>query len=187
MELGVRDWMIIVGVLLIFAVLLDGYRRVRNERRGKIKMSLNKQFLNAADEPDELSNSELPGEPRVVGRAVLVEESDSDEESGLQLNQDAPILMESVEADSLPKENPIETDKPDSQILFEGYEQPDVAEKTSQVDPADQEVISINVMARNGSVFKGPDLLHIPVICSSSIAMKVLMVMARCNSASLIF
>ncbi len=69
MELDVRDWMIIIGILLIVVVLLDGYRRVRNERRGNIRMSLNKQFLNASAESTEEHSSELPnGGARTVGR-----------------------------------------------------------------------------------------------------------------------
>jgi|GEM_PF-101319 len=68
MELGFRDWMIIVGVLLILAVLVDGFRRMRNERRSNIRMSLNKQFLNSSVASDE-NSSELPnGGARYVGR-----------------------------------------------------------------------------------------------------------------------
>ncbi|MFA7552859.1 MAG: cell division protein ZipA [Spongiibacteraceae bacterium] len=68
MELGIRDWMIIVGLLLVLVVLLDGYRRVRNERRGNIRMSLNKQFLNSAVAGDD-SYSELPsGGGRVINK-----------------------------------------------------------------------------------------------------------------------
>ncbi len=73
MELGFRDWMIIVGVLLIVAVLVDGYRRMRNERRGNIRMSLNRQFLNSSTAKDD-SPSELPnGGARQVGRFESLE------------------------------------------------------------------------------------------------------------------
>lgn len=192
MELGVRDWMIIVGVLLILAVLLDGYRRVRNERRHKIKMSLNKQFLNTGVEPEELSNSELPGGgPRIIDRSGKTEPSftEMDETGEIPLDQEAPILMESVEADNyvpieepqLEEESQLETEPEppreklqdefelesiDGSILFEGYEQPE--EKSGESQPAetvDQEIITINVMAGKGSVFKGPDLLHILLAC----------------------
>jgi cell division protein ZipA len=39
MELGVRDWMIIIGVLLIVAVLLDGYRRMRDPNRIRVALA----------------------------------------------------------------------------------------------------------------------------------------------------
>ncbi|MEP1593447.1 MAG: cell division protein ZipA, partial [Halieaceae bacterium] len=43
MDLTIRDWMVIVGVLLIFAVLVDAWRRVRSERRAPVKMDLSKK------------------------------------------------------------------------------------------------------------------------------------------------
>jgi len=102
MELSVRDWMIIAGILLIVVVLVDGFRRVRNERRGKIRMSLNKNFLNA--EEGEGHSSELPnGGARVIETRledsndllyVGTEPSIGDED--LQLDQVVPMLMESV-------------------------------------------------------------------------------------------
>ena len=39
-EIGMREWLIGGGVLLVLAVLLDGFRRMRAERRSGIKMSL---------------------------------------------------------------------------------------------------------------------------------------------------
>jgi cell division protein ZipA len=110
MELGFRDWMIIVGVLLILAVLIDGYRRMRNERRGNIRMSLNRQFLNSSTANDD-NPSELPN-----GGARQVDRSESPEVdrdnvpplgdgdlgvSKLDLEQSVPLLMESVEQQAL--------------------------------------------------------------------------------------
>ena len=40
MDLTVRDWMVIVGILLIMAVLLDAWRRVRSERYSRVKVKL---------------------------------------------------------------------------------------------------------------------------------------------------
>lgn len=66
-ELGIRGWMIIIGVLLILAVLLDGYRRVRNDRYGAIKMSRKVGKHHDDIDEDELFKSELPnGGARVV-------------------------------------------------------------------------------------------------------------------------
>lgn len=125
MELGVRDWMIIVGVLLILAVLLDGYRRVRNERRGKIRMSLNKRFLNASDDlEEEVPTSELPnGGARVIGRAgagSLKErrEPQLGDTSDLALDQSVPLLMESVISANLAGELAEDYDDPHHDDLF---------------------------------------------------------------------
>lgn len=115
MELSVRDWMIIVGILLIVVVLVDGFRRVRNERRGKIRMSLNKNFLNTGSDPGEQS-SELPngGARTIDPRDEYVDDFSLEQVSfssgepqlgdeNIDLNQTVPILMESVE--QVPEQN----------------------------------------------------------------------------------
>ncbi len=62
MDLGVRELLIIVGVLLATAVLLDGFRRMRREREGTLRISAKRR-----DDDDELINPELPsGSARVV-------------------------------------------------------------------------------------------------------------------------
>lgn len=67
MGLSVRDWMVIVGVLLVVAVLLDGYRRMRQEWRSQIRTSLSKA---GSDKDGFDTNSELPnGGARVVARS----------------------------------------------------------------------------------------------------------------------
>lgn len=92
MEFSVREWTIIVGVLLIVAVFLDGYRRVRNERSNRIRVSLSKQVFNQASAavPEvsaDASNSELPnGGARVVGKR----------REDLRLQQSVPVLIEPV-------------------------------------------------------------------------------------------
>lgn len=75
MDLTIRDWMVIVGVLLILAVLLDAWRRVRNERRAPVRVKLARSD-GAADEPDNdiCMLRELPnGGARVVERSDLLD------------------------------------------------------------------------------------------------------------------
>lgn len=79
MEMGIRGWMLVIGGLLVLAVLLDGYRRVRNERKGNLRVSLNMGGGFDRDSDDEIANHELPnGGARVKNR---------DEESRRQLEQ----------------------------------------------------------------------------------------------------
>ena len=40
MELTIRDWMVIVAVLLLLAVGIDAWRRVQRDRRSRVKMKL---------------------------------------------------------------------------------------------------------------------------------------------------
>ncbi len=72
-----KDWVIIIGFLLILLVLADGIRRKRNERNGNIKVSRSlkkslKQPVEDEDEPPAEApsyTSELPnGGARVVGQ-----------------------------------------------------------------------------------------------------------------------
>ena len=115
--MGLREWLIIVGVLLVVFIVLDGIRRMRRDRRDRIRMSLNKNFLNSGDPTDtqaELANSELPnGGARAVVQpsspapsagdidpeAVLPSLSaiDDAEPANIDLDQFVPMLMESVQ------------------------------------------------------------------------------------------
>lgn len=63
MELTLRDWMVIVGVLLILAVLLDAGRRILRERRAEVRLKLSRSAQRELD-PEELGVSP----PRVVPR-----------------------------------------------------------------------------------------------------------------------
>src|SRR5437868_6913940 len=93
MELSVREWTIIVGVLLILAVFLDGYRRVRNERSNRIRVSLSKQVFNhhpePVEEPVNTTNPELPnGGARVIAKQ---------RNPNLHLRESVPVLIEPVQ------------------------------------------------------------------------------------------
>lgn len=67
-----KDFLIIAGTILILVILIDGIRRKRNERYGKIKVSrsLARQSRTVIDDPDEDTTvRELPnGGARVVGK-----------------------------------------------------------------------------------------------------------------------
>ena len=74
MELTIRDWMVIVGVLLILAVLLDAWRRVRSDRYSRVKMKLVDPQETVAERDEDLGwLKELPnGGARVVQRGDLL-------------------------------------------------------------------------------------------------------------------
>ncbi len=95
MELGVREWIIIIGALVVTAVLLDGFRSYRNDRRENLRLSRN------AGKDDDLGNPELPSSVRVVARSAARPSN----ESGLDLDRDVPVLMDAVDED-LPPEAP---------------------------------------------------------------------------------
>jgi cell division protein ZipA len=74
MELTIRDWMVIIGVLLIAAVLVDAWRRVRAERQAEVRVKL-RRVGEGDDDPQEHPSvlQELPnGGARVIRREDLV-------------------------------------------------------------------------------------------------------------------
>lgn len=91
MEFSVREWTIIVGVLLIVAVFLDGYRRVRNERSNRIRVTLSKQvFAQPTHAPVETESSVNPELPN--GGARIIEKRREE----LRLQHNVPVLIEPV-------------------------------------------------------------------------------------------
>jgi len=77
--LGMREWLISVGLLLVLAVLIDGLRRMLKDRKNNIKMSrhLNLDFSdNSTDQTPELPN----GGSRVINRAdpIISEQIEED-------------------------------------------------------------------------------------------------------------
>ncbi len=100
MEFSVREWTIIVGVLLIVAVFLDGYRRVRNERSNRIRVSLSKQVFNkqvfnqtpAPPDAETGPNPELPN----GGARIIAKRRENSLQQSLQIRQPVPVLIEPV-------------------------------------------------------------------------------------------
>lgn len=65
-----RDWIIVVGVIVILGILLDGYRRMRLARMDSLKMSKNMGGEIDTSPLDDDYNPELPGGgARVVARS----------------------------------------------------------------------------------------------------------------------
>lgn len=112
-----RDWIIIIGTLLILIVLFDGVRRTRNARYGNIRMSpamkkrLKQQKLEEQAEitKEPSFTSELPnGGARVIGRRdkssddvnpIAQQEpakrkSREPKQESLNLDDSVPLLME---------------------------------------------------------------------------------------------
>ena len=57
MEFGLREWLIVIGIIVIAGILFDGWRRMRGGK-GKLKFKLDRSFANIPDDdgdPDLLS------------------------------------------------------------------------------------------------------------------------------------
>ena len=116
MEVGAREWFIVIGILLTLGIVLDGIRRSRNSGYGSIKMSRSMPKSDDNPLPDENFSSELPsGGGRVVSyrdeekASVLNNQhreqyepssskkppaSELNEQTALNLDETVPMLME---------------------------------------------------------------------------------------------
>ncbi len=67
MEIGIREWLIVIGAMLLLAVLIDGFRRMRSARSTILPMSKSTIGGGFEKSPIECSTAELPkGKARVI-------------------------------------------------------------------------------------------------------------------------
>jgi cell division protein ZipA len=168
-QLTVRDWMVIAGVLLILAVLLDAFRRVHNERNAPVRVKLaGEENKEQGREVDLAWLKELPnGGARVVTRGGM---SFDEMESGEPPNDTAAQaeeveLMTGMNAGD-DAHNIDWLDELDEQ----GAQMQDDSASRSREAPRlprepDPEVFMLNVVARNPGGFNGGDILHILLAC----------------------
>ena len=161
MDISVRDWMIIIGVLLIVAVLLDGYRRMRGDPK-RVRVSLTPvPAASGNGEEDVLMRGELPnGGARVIGR----DEDDDEDAAAEELpevavpSDDPPLLTETVV-----ESNAVETAPaaPGENLdLLDGI----VADRDGAGAPGadvDSEVLLLHVVARDEGSLAGVDILEV--------------------------
>lgn len=74
MEIGLREWLIVIGIIVIAGILFDGWRRMRG-RKGKLKFRLDRSYSNL---PDEEGNAEVLGPSRVLDTHKEPELDESD-------------------------------------------------------------------------------------------------------------
>ena len=168
MDLTIRDWMVVVGVLLIVAVLLDAGRRIRRDRSAEVKMKLaDSEELSVAPEQDFSMFGELPN-----GGARVVDRGDILRAAGYEVGTD--------------KSSPTEHDElvagmtsaaPDGDIedidWLDGLGSEDGPSEVVNAQPApsglvsqeEPEVFMFNVVARSKQGFHGGDILHILLAC----------------------
>ncbi len=184
MDLTIRDWMVIVGVLLIFAVLVDAWRRVRSERRATVKVNLAKPYEEANSREDELAwLKELPnGGARVVERRDLVAATARSRDQAAQTEappaetpapaEDDVVATAEEEVELVTGMSSTEQDAENLDWLDElPAEDARVREKPAEPEPGrlprdvDPEVFMLNVVSRQPGGFNGEDILHILLAC----------------------
>ncbi|GAB3395851.1 cell division protein ZipA [Azotobacter armeniacus] len=164
MEIGLREWLIVIGIVVIGGILFDGWRRMRGSK-GKLKFKLERSVADAADENGELLGpSRLvdfpqgslfePDEeslPSLSARGLSRRRLDEELEAGdIGLDLDDPVRPTAGPA---PKPRRLE---PKGEVRR--AEQPERSEPREPLPV--EEVLVINVVSREGAGFKGPALLQ---------------------------
>ena len=168
MDLTIRDWMVVVGVLLIVAVLLDAWRRIRRDRSAEVKMKLvDSEELSVAPEQDFSMFGELPN-----GGARVVDRGDILRATGYEVGTDKSPPTEHDElvagmTSTAPDGDIEDIDWLDGLGSEDGPSevvnaQPAPSRLVSQEEP---EVFMFNVVARSKQGFHGGDILHILLAC----------------------
>jgi cell division protein ZipA len=157
MEIGLREWLILIGVIVIGSILFDGWRRVRGGK-GKLKFRLDSSLSNA---PDDDQDPALPGPPRVLPRdqEPSLGEDNLSALSARQLNRRDSRSEPHQNEPTFGADEPLPT-------LFDSVEDESYAARTSAPRPASkelppvEEVLVISVIARDAQGFTGPALLQ---------------------------
>jgi len=154
MDIGLREWLIVIGIIVIAGILFDGWRRMRGSK-GKLKFKLDRNIAN--NFPDIDDNQEV-SPPRVVSRA---HEPSLDED-------DLPSISardgDSTRASSEPRQGDLNfpSDEPVPTLLTPvADENEDLQGEDADQQPQPvEEVLIINVIARDPAGFRGPALLQ---------------------------
>ncbi|MAT92092.1 MAG: cell division protein ZipA [Halioglobus sp.] len=161
MDLTVRDWMVIVGVLLIVAVLLDAWRRIRADRASPVKVKLVDPDTAGSERDADLAwLKELPnGGARVVERGDLLRAASAERERVAEAAGDDVPLVQGVSSADTADDN---LDWLDSAGEQEPAQESEAGKLPRDPDP---EVFMLNVVARDPAGFRGEDILHILLAC----------------------
>jgi cell division protein ZipA len=160
MDIGLREWLIVIGIIVIAGILFDGWRRMRGGK-GKLKFKLDRNLANLQDVDDD--SNELLGPARVVNRNNEPQLNETDlpavnAREGIREPAAKRRHKEPRQGDlHFAAEEPVPTLL--DPVVGEDNESekgPEVARDQSPVE----EVLVINVLARDPGGFRGPALLQ---------------------------
>ncbi len=171
MEIGLREWLIVIGIIVIAGILFDGWRRMRGGK-GKLKFRLDRSFSNLPDD-EEPSSAEVLGPPRVLDthKEPQLDEHDLPSMSASPRDNVRENAREAKRSNS-DKKRKGEPQQGDLKLdmggpsLFSGRDDDFPDDKpthiiTEEKDlPPVEEVLVISVISRSESGFKGPALLQ---------------------------
>ncbi len=162
--MNLRDWLIVVGVIIILGILIDGYRRMRLARRDSLQMSRDMGGNIEASPLDDDFNPELPGGgARVVARNEDEQLEDAVQEPELGLDTDT-VEQEISESSMLSASAEDRIDRSAIPTAHAGQTKARARAETASSSEnkesaassnGPQEVLVINVDARTNVPFEG--------------------------------
>lgn len=161
MEFGLREWLIVIGLLVITGILFDGWRRMGGRSRIRFKLERNLKDL-----PDTPEHDELLGPARVISHAEREEPSLGDEfrshidppEPDHQPQQVGLDLGDSGLHSDMPEPKRSQRKKRDTSATPQAAEAEPASAAAER--PPVEEVLVINVVARSEEGFPGGAMLQ---------------------------
>lgn len=165
MEVGLREWLILIGIIVIAGIIFDGFRRMRGGK-GKLKFRLDRSFSNVPD--DDAGSTEVLGPPRVL----------DDQHKEPQLDEQDLPSMSAPAREAQPKRGKREPGQGDMNFKLDLGEPsfstrdsrdndfpdedkaPSFSSSPDKDLPPVEEVLVISVISRSETGFKGPALLQ---------------------------
>lgn len=171
--MNLRDWLIIVGIVIITGILLDGYRRMRLAKKDALKMSLDMGGNFENTPVDDGFNPELPsGGARVVGDVSLDTLEESEPEIPL-----SEIILNSADPSEpvMTPENPVNAEVDENKTAQRTLETVNSISNNSPKNAAAEVetnsknnhalVIVINVHAATKQGFQGQEVKSLLEAC----------------------
>ncbi|MFI7857080.1 cell division protein ZipA [Pseudomonas promysalinigenes] len=175
MEIGLREWLIVIGVIVIAGILFDGWRRMRGGK-GKLKFRLDRSYSNL---PDEEGSAEVLGPSRVLETQKEPELDEADLPSLSAPARERDREREPKPAKASKRSKRAAQEQGDLDLVAEPRE-PDLFADADEAFTADnsrnngfaaagnsakelppvEEVLVISVISRDEGGFKGPALLQ---------------------------
>ncbi len=177
MEIGLREWLIVIGIIVIAGILFDGWRPMPGGK-GKLKFRLDRSYSNL---PGEEGNAEVLGPSRVLDTHKEPELDESDLPSlsasardrerepkpakaakrGKRATAAADAQQGDLNLSAEPREPDLFADS-DDDFAAENTRSNGAAPASSSVKelPPAEEVLVISVISRDEGGFKGPALLQ---------------------------
>lgn len=178
MEIGLREWLIVIGIIVIAGILFDGWRRMRGGK-GKLKFRLDRSYSNLPEE--EGGGAEVLGPSRVLDAHKEPELDESDLPSLSASSRDREREPKPAKASKRNKRATVAADVQQGDLnLSADTREPDLfadsnddfaadntrsstgtapASSVKELPPA-EEVLVISVISRDEGGFKGPALLQ---------------------------